>query len=172
MVNNNFDGTSGWEILNTHYPAAYSNAQYHSAFRSMRTGIVIPADNTYSYSDFRQVVTIPSTARHVTLWMWVYPISGESQSLSQLAMLAPTGRPFSETTLSSDLQYVLVLDQSQNWIGTLVWQLSNTQSWTNMQFDLSGYAGRQIMLQWGAYNNGTSGITAMYVDDVSLQSCP
>jgi hypothetical protein len=87
-------------------------------------------------------------------------------------MITPTGRPFSETTLSGDLQYVLVLDQYQNWIGTLVWQLSNTQSWTNMQFDLSGYAGRQIMLQWGTYNNGTGGITAMYVDDVSLQACP
>ena len=172
IVNNNFDGTNGWVILNTHYPAAYSNAQYHSPFRSMRTGIVNPTDNTFSYSDFRQVVTIPSTAHHVTLSTWLYFTSGESIGLSQLAMNTPTGRPFSETTLSDDLQYLLILDQNQNWIGTLVWQRSNTQLWTNMQFDLSAYSGRQIMLQWGTFNNGTGGITSIYVDDVTLQACP
>jgi bacillopeptidase F (M6 metalloprotease family) len=44
--------------------------------------------------------------------------------------------------------------------------------WTNMSFDLSGYAGTTIILQWGTFNNGTNGITSMYVDDVTLQVCP
>jgi hypothetical protein len=87
-------------------------------------------------------------------------------------MISPTGRPFTETTLSGDLQYVLILDQYQNWIDTLVWQRSDSQDWTNKQFDLSDYAGWKIMLQWGTYNDGGGGITAMYVDDVSLQVCP
>ena len=174
IVNNNFDGNNGWVILNTHYPAGYSNAQYHSAFRSMRTGIVNPADNTFSYSDFRQVVTIPSNAHHVTLstWLYLHQQWSDHWSLSQPEQITPTGRLFSETTLSDDLQYLLILDQNQNWIGTLVWQRSNSQVWTNMTFDLSAYAGRKIMLQWGTFNNGTSGITAMYVDDVTLQACP
>jgi hypothetical protein len=170
IVNNNFDGTNGWEILNTHYPAAYSNAQYHSPFRSMRTGIVDPADNTYSYSDFRQVVTIPSNANHVTLGMWVYPISSESL-LGNLALPTRT-KYFGQEVMSSDVQYLLILDQYQTWIDTLVWMRSNSKQWTNMTFDLSGYAGWKIMLQWGTYNTGTSGITSMYVDDVTLQSCP
>jgi hypothetical protein len=172
IVNNNFDGNNGWVILDTHYPAAYSNAQYHSPFRSMRTGIVNPADNTFSYSDFRQVITIPANTHHVTVGMWVLPFSSESKSLSQPDIITPTGRPFSEITLSGDLQYLLVLDQFQNWIGTLVWQRSNSQTWTNMQFDLSAYAGQKIMLQWGTFNNGTDGITSMYVDDVTVQACP
>jgi hypothetical protein len=172
IVNNNINGTNGWVILNTEYPAGYSYSQYHTPFRSMRTGIVDPVDNTFSYSDFRQVVTIPSNARHVTLGMWVFPISSEARSLSQPAIITPTGRPFSETILSNDLQYLLILDQNQNWIGTLVWQRSNSQLWTYMQFDLSSYAGSKIMLQWGTFNNGTGGITSMYVDDVTLQSCP
>jgi hypothetical protein len=159
-------------ILDTVYPAGYSYAQYHSAFRAMRTGIVNPADNIFSYSDFRQVVTIPSNTHHVTLGMWVYFISAEAQGLSQPEAIAPTGKPFTETLLSDDLQYLLILDQNQNWIGTLVWQRSNSQVWTNMTFDLSAYAGRTIILQWGTFNNGTSGITSMYVDDVTLQACP
>ena len=172
IVNSNFDTNNGWIILDTNYHAGYTNAQYHSAFRAMRTGIVNPADNTFSYSDFRQVVSIPSSAHHVTLSTWLFFSSGETMGLAQPEQLTPTGRLFSETTLSDDLQYLLILDQNQNWIGTLVWQRSNSQVWTNMTFDLSAYAGRTIMLQWGTFNNGTSGITAMHVDDVSLQACP
>jgi hypothetical protein len=146
----------------------------------MRTGITNPPDNTFSYSDFRQVVTVPSSTHHVTLSTWLFFTSGEAtgetsseaMGLSQPAQIAPTGRIFSETTLSDDLQYLLILDQNQNWIGTLVWQRSNSQVWTNMTFDLSAYAGQQIMLQWGTFNNGTSGISSMYVDDVTLQACP
>jgi hypothetical protein len=172
IVNSNFDGNDGWVILNTVYPATYSYAQYHSAFRSMRTGIINPADNIFSYSDFRQVVTIPSSTHHVTLGMWVYFISGEAKGLAQPEAIAPSGKPFTETVLSDDLQYLLILDQNQNWIGTLVWQRSNSQVWTNMTFDLSAYRGQTIMLQWGTFNNGTSGISSMYVDDVTLQACP
>ncbi len=172
VVNSNFDLNTGWVILDTHYHAGYTNAQYHSAFRAMRTGIVNPADNTFSYSDFRQTVTVPSWAHHVTLSTWLFFTSGEAMGLSQPEQITATGRPFSETTLSDDLQYLLILDSNQNWIGTLVWQRSNSQIWTNMTFDLSAYAGKQIMLQWGTFNNGTSGITAMYVDDVTLQACP
>jgi hypothetical protein len=170
MVNNNFEGTNGWQILHTNYWASYSNAQYHSPYRSMRTGIIDSADNTYSYSDFRQVVSIPSNANHITLGMWVYPISGES-ALSFLPEPLRT-QYFGLEQMSSDVQYLLILDQNQNWVDTKIWMRSNSQVWANMTFDLSKYAGWTIMLQWGSYNNGTGGITAMYVDDVTLQSCP
>jgi hypothetical protein len=170
IVNNNFEGGNGWQILNTHYPAGYSNAQYHSQFRSMRTGIVDPSQNTYSYSDFRQVVTIPGSAHHITLGMWVYPTSSES-ALGFLPMPERT-QYFGLEPMQSDAQYLLVLDANQNWIDTLVWMRSNSQTWTNMQVDISRYAGWTIMLQWGTYNNGTGGITSMYVDDVTLQACP
>jgi hypothetical protein len=170
IVNNNFDGNNGWQILDTNYWAGYSNAQYHSPFRSMRTGITDPSQNTYSYSDFRQWVTIPSNTHHVTLSMWLYPTSSESI----LGILSEPVRTqhFGQEPLQSDVQYLLVLDQYQNWIGTLVWMRTNSNTWTYMTFDLSNYAGWTIALQWGSYNNGTGGITSMYVDDVSLQACP
>ncbi len=74
--------------------------------------------------------------------------------------------------MQSDAQYLLVLDANQNWIDTLVWMRSSSHTWTNMQVDISRYAGWTIMLQWGTYNNGTDGITSMYVDDVTLHACP
>ncbi len=48
---------------------------------------------------------------------------------------------------------------------------NDSQVWTNVQFDLHDYAGDTILLQWGTYNDGGGGITAMYVDDVTLQAC-
>ena len=171
IVNNNFDGDNGWEIPITMYPADYSNAEYHSAFRSMRTGIVDPADNTYSYSDFRQTVFIPSNASHVTLSMWIDPISGELNLLS-VPPKPVLGSPWKETQMSGDVQYLLVMDTGYNIIEVLLWQLSDSQNWTNMKFDLSNYRGWTVLLQWGTYNDGGGGITAMYVDDVTLQNCP
>jgi hypothetical protein len=171
IVNNNFDGNNGWEIPITRYPAGYSNAEYHSAFRSMRTGIVDPAGNTYSYSDFRQTVSIPSNANHVTLGMWVYPISGELNLLS-VPLKPVLGSPWKETQMSGDVQYLLIMDTSYNILDVLLWQLSDSQNWTNMQFNLSNYRGWTVLLQWGTYNDGGGGITAMYVDDATLQNCP
>jgi hypothetical protein len=169
IVNNNFEGNSGWEIPITVYPAGYSNAQYHSAFRSMRSGIVNQGDNIYSYSDFRQRVSIPNT-NHATLRMWFYPISGEVLG-SPLPPKPAIGSSWSEVQMSGDVQYLLVMDTSYNIIDVLMWQLSDSQSWTNEQIDLSNYRGWTILLQWGTFNNGSGGVSAMYVDDVTLQAC-
>jgi len=171
IVNSNFESSNGWEIPITNYPAGYSNSEYHSAFRSMRTGIGYGGVNTWSYSDFRQTVSIPSNAGHVTLKMWYYPLSGEvmGQSLPPQPAL---GSHFVESQMAGDVQYLLVMDQSYNIVEVLMWQLTDNQTWLNTQFDLSKYRGWTILLQWGTYNDGGGGISAMYVDDVTLQVCP
>jgi hypothetical protein len=33
------------------------------------------------------------------------------------------------------------------------------------------FAGQNIMLYFGTYNNGRYGVTSMFVDDVTLQVC-
>ena len=171
LVNNNFESSSGWVIPITAYPAGYSNSQYHSAFRSMRAGIVVPADNTLSYSDFRQGINIPSNTNHATLTMWIYPLSGEVLQ-GDLPPKPVLGSNISELQLSGDVQYLLVMDAYYNILETPMWQLSDSQTWTKLQFDLSDYRGWTILLQWGTYNNGSGGTSAMYVDDVTLQACP
>jgi hypothetical protein len=169
LVNNNFEGSSGWVIPITEYPAGYSNAQYHSAYRSMRTGIVTPSHNTWSYSDFRQEVSIPYNSNNVTLSMWVLPISGEI--LEAVPPKPAIGSTFTDELMSGDVQYLLVMDTNYNILDVLMWQLSDSQTWTKMQFDLRAFRGSTILLQWGTYNDGGGGITAMYVDDVTLQVC-
>jgi len=177
LINTNFESNSGWFIPLTEYSAGYSLAQYHSPWHSMRTGITNPLDNRYSYSDFSQTVSLPLNNDTYTLGIWLYPLSGEvlsggALSSDQLPDATPSGRPFRETVLSNDVQYLLILDRDGYWIDTLIWTLSDSAAWTNYQFNLDEYAGRTITLQFGTYNDGYDGISAMYVDDVTLTQCP
>ena len=55
---------------------------------------------------------------------------------------------------------------------TLFWDLSNAQKWQEHSYDLTPWAGQTVSLQWGVYNDGMGGQTAMYVDDVSLPIAP
>ena len=170
IKNGGFENGTAWEIPVTAYPAAYSTTKYHSGTRSMRTGIVIADDNLYSYSSTRQTVTIPATSKNVTLRFWIYPRSDETLSIpipqQQLGIV------FEEAPLSGDVQYVLILDENNIWIDTLVWDRSDSRQWTEYSFNLKQYAGQTIKLHFGTYNDGYNGITSMYVDDVSLTICP
>ena len=65
-----------------------------------------------------------------------------------------------------------VLNQQNAPMAGVTIRTDKGQVWTSMSFDLSGYPGTTIMLQWGTFNSGTGGITSMYVDDVTLQVCP
>jgi hypothetical protein len=106
----------------------------------------------------------------VTLKVWLYPQSDET--LTAPLPEIPQTRTFGEQPLASDVQYILVLDQWQNWIDTLVWMKSDSQTWTYYEIDLDDYAGWAIMLQPGTYNDGIGGITSMFVDDMVLEVCP
>jgi hypothetical protein len=170
VANNSFEAISDWDIPATRFSAGYSTDQAHTGVQSMRTGIIYDAHNRFSYSDARQFVTIPSNSSTATLSLWVYQLTEETPAV-YMPLPTPHG-PFSVQSGANDIQYVLVLDQYQNWIGTLLWQRQNTAAWTNYTFDLSNYIGRSIYIQFGTYNDGLDGITSMYMDDVTLQACP
>ena len=170
IANGNFEYDSDWEIPATEYPAAYTTAAAHMGNRSMRVGIVEPAHNRYSYSSARQLVTIPADAASTTLRFWLYPTSGESTA-NLIVPTHPLASTITRAALSGDRQYVLVLDEYDQWIDTLVWQRTDDRQWMSYEFDLAGYAGHTIKLQFGAYNDGLSGVTGLYVDDVSLEIC-
>jgi hypothetical protein len=172
VQNGGFETTSAWELPATEYTAVYSTARVRSGSWAVRTGIVNSADNRYSYSSARQLVSIPYNAYRADLKLYLYPISGESP-LNQVAEMPEymLVSPFGQAPLADDLQYVLILNQSNQVLETLLWQRSNTQAWTLAEFSLLGYAGYSIKIQVGTYNDGYGGITAMYVDDVSLEIC-
>lgn len=169
VSNGGFEYNSSWYIPYTAFSAGYSYFLKHTGARSMRTGILDWYFNRYSYSDFRQTVTIPSGSGNATLRFYAYPISGEVYANTPESK-SPTAGP--AEAMAGDVQYLLVLDRWGNWIDTLVWMRSNQQYWRYFTFNLNRYIGQTIMLQWGAFNNGYSGVTSMYVDDVSLQACP
>lgn len=170
IANGGFELDSDWDIPITKYTAGYTMAEVHSGNRSMRIGIVKPSDNRYSYSSARQWVTIPADVVSATLRFWLYPMSGEPAALE--APVGPLAVTVEEAVLPGDAQYVLILNEHEQWIDApLLWQRSDDRVWAFHQFDLMAYAGRTIKLHFGVYNDGWGGATGMYVDDVSLELC-
>jgi len=170
LDNNGFENSGGWEIPITAYPAGYTTDEAHNGARSMRTGIASGA-NVYSYSDAAQEVSIPASANEVILNLWLYPVSGEATHAPLSFPVQPLSENIHDVALASDLQYVLILDENDVWIDTLVWQRSNSRQWEYYQFDLTDYAGDTIKIQFGVYNDGWGGLTSMYVDDMVLDVC-
>lgn len=147
----------------------------------MRAGIYYPSHNIYSYSDFRQKVTIPNNATSASFKVWIWPKSTEPDAVPLAAMLEPNilvpqnvNGMLLMSPLAGDAQYILVLDKFGSWIDTLWWRSNPTRddrSWNSHQFDLMLFKGQSIYLQPGVYNNGADGVTSMFVDDASVQIC-
>ena len=45
---------------------------------------------------------------------------------------------------------------------------SNTQTWTQVTFDLTPYKGQTIQIYFNAHDDGYGDLTYMYLDDVSI----
>jgi 1-phosphatidylinositol phosphodiesterase len=169
--NGGFEIDGEWELPVTAYRAAYSTAEAHGGSRSMRVGIVSGSENKYSFSSARQWVTIPADAESATLRFWLYALSGEASTRALTVPERPLARSVEEAALVEDAQYVLILDEDEDWIDTVLWQRRNDLAWTYHEADLLDYAGETIKLHFGVSNDGLGGATGMYVDDVSLVLC-
>jgi hypothetical protein len=169
IVNGGFEKTTGWYIPLTEYSAAYSTAKVHSGSWSMRTGITNTYDERYSYSEAQQTVYIPSDADSATLGFWIYPISEEDPVVTLNSSFKPFGLLADGWVSSSDLQYALVLYGGYYYFQW--YDLRDTRSWEYLSVSVVEFAGRTITVDFGTYNNGYNGITAMYVDDVTLSIC-
>jgi len=137
----------------TAWSAGYSTTRAHSGTRSLRLGLEWGDPNVYSYSSGEQTVTLPATARSASLRFWYYPISGDAY----------------------DGQYCWILNSYGQRLGEplrLSWPNSNTQTWTLKTYDLTPFLGRTVRIHFEVYNNGSGGITTLYVDDVSVDVCP
>ena len=157
-----------WEIPDTMLTAGYANDYRHDGAWSMRTGTDADGPNIYSYSSFRQRVTIPANASSATLTFWRYPILGDAAAVGQdevkVADLLDAGPEV------ADYQYLLALHDDGSYDVLRTWR-DNSQTWTETTVDLSAYAGQSIRLHFGAFNNGTGGRSGMFVDSAALQVC-
>jgi len=149
ITNGDFENAKGWTIPNTSYPARYEPAKGKDSSRAMVLGIESAEENLFSYSSAEQTIDLPQGVRLV-LSFWYYPIAGDGPG---------------------DRQYVLLINQEGDYT-TLLWEHKDTRRWLRKSFDLTAFGGQRMTLRFGVYNDGQDGVTAMYIDDVSLQACP
>jgi hypothetical protein len=151
VANGGFEAQDAWYSLSL--PVAqprYVASPVHSGSASLLLGYTttVGAPASVSYSSIQQGLTLPLTATRTTLTFWSYPVSGDTQG---------------------DLQYLAIGSTPTN--AATVWKVkSNEQVWTPTTFDLSAYTGT-LTIRFGVYNDGKNGVTAMYLDDVSVKSC-
>jgi hypothetical protein len=173
VVNGGFEEQVGWTLPITPYRAVYTTGKVRSDDWSVRTGIIDPTHNVYSYSSAWQTVTIPDNATNLTLRFWLYPKTTEPSYLSLPSN--PLGMRQADAASSGDAQLVLILNQYGQEIERLVMMRDNItgDDWLPYSFDLSHYIGNRktIRIYFDSYNNGWGGVTGMYVDDVSLEIC-
>jgi len=170
LVNGNAELNEGWDLPTTPSTAEYSTLQAHSGMRSMRLGIV-GTSNELSYSSARQRVTLPATATSAQLSLWLYPMSTEMQQAAFSPQIAPVLNSPALTSAAptaGDAQFILIMDDNEKILQTLLWTLDNSRTWKPYTFDMRAYIGKSIWVHFGVYNDGAGGTTGMYVDDVSL----
>jgi hypothetical protein len=107
------------------------------------------------------------------LRVWYYPIStgyaGTTVNLDSLMNVDPL--TLSPDDAYSDFQYITIRDQYNNFIENVKIFTSNAKKWEFNSFDLTYYKGQTIRIYFGSYNNGYGGVTSMYLDDLSFDSC-
>ena len=180
LSNLSFEYTGAWRIPDTPYDAAYSQEQHYAGYWSMRAGITDPMTNVRSYSDFSQDVTLPTTGT-VTLRFhrWAQSAvsvrgSAQSSQSGNSAIEVADGATLEEfqaalEAAAGDLQYGLVIERPSNRIHYLYKGLDNQRTWKEETFDLTGYLGKSVRLQFGTYNDGSGSAAAQYFDTFSLQ---
>jgi len=171
VINSGFEENLAWSIPVTKYTAGYDTTQKHTGLHSMRTGIVNPLSNIESYSSARQIVTIPSNATQANLQFWLLPKSTEPVYM-KVPGLEQNVLSLDSVEWASDVQLVLILDpDDESELARLFANRQNGSTWQLRAHDLMPFAGQEIMLYFGTYNNGEYGVTSMFVDDVTLQVC-
>jgi hypothetical protein len=169
VANGGFEIDAAWELPATAYQARYSTAQARNGSRSMQVGIVDAADDEYSYSSAQQAVAIPAGVGSASLRWWLYTVSDEPAILTSLPVppLAP------QDVLADDAQYVKLYSEGGALLATFWSGRRDDRAWTQwVSLNLAAYAGQIVRLYFGAFNDGDSVPTGMYVDEVTLVACP
>jgi subtilisin family serine protease len=148
LTNGGFETDETWVFGDTPIRGGYDTSVVLSGNRSARLGAT-SGYNAYSFSSVWQKVTIPAEANRVVLETNTYPLT--------------------EDTCGIDLQYIAILNANFRMTMPLSVGLSNSRTWEHNTFDVTDMRGQTIFVYFSVLNRGCSGLTAMYVDDVSLR---
>jgi hypothetical protein len=146
--NGGFEEEGEWTLFETAYPARYTQEVRWRGERALQTGIegaTAPrrTRNLFSYSSTEQTVRVPESG-DLTLRYW------------QRAEVNDT-----------DFGYVYLRPEGESW-RLLQIVRRDVPAWREVVHDLGAYAGRQVTLRFGTFNSGLGGVSAMYVDEISL----
>ena len=152
VVDGGFETGGAWQLGVSPVPPQVVTYAFHSGTRSLQMGITSGA-NVESFSSARQMVSIPPGAAQVTLSFWYYAIA--------------------EAPATTDYMEVALLSADGSAILAKPWFSHNdSRLWNQTAFDLTAWRGRTIQLYFNVYNDGVGGRAAMFLDDVSLSTCP
>lgn len=163
--NGSFETVGDWQILASNIPARYVQESVHSGQYAMKAGQspaagfsrlpegeIAPAP-TSAHSAFYQDIFLPDAATDIALSFSYLPGSFLAEN---------------------DWQKVLILDaNSFSVIAEVMNTLENRSHWQQHRFDLTPYAGREVVLYFDVYNSDIQDDrpTWMVVDDVSVLAC-
>ena len=131
------------------FPPVISTQQVHSgsfAAQLGANGIPVPNGDSSLY----QTIAIPSNGDNPALSFWYWPSTS--------------------ATIENEWQEAQIRDSNGNLLAQIFKLASNTQTWTQVTYDLTPYQGRTIQIYFNAHEDGYSGLTYMYLDDVSITS--
>ena len=148
------NGLTSWTTGGVN-PPTISTAQAHSGSASALLGTVQPAPASFGDSNAAQTVTIPPTGT-TTLSFWYMP--------------ATQDQICSGSSCQYDWQEAQIQTTSGQTLASVFKSNSNSQTWTHVTFDMTPYAGQNVVLWFNVHNDGTSppDDTWMYLDDVTL----
>ena len=138
--------SSAWIFGGADHPRR-STTQAHSGSYSLKLGYSSGQQGT---STAYQLVTIPAGIKSANLSFFYWPVSNDSSTYGW--------------------QEANIVDSNGHVLQQLFQNTTNDQTWIQMTFDLSQYAGQTIGIQFldNENSNGGAYYTYMYVDDVSL----
>ncbi len=154
VVNGGFEELAEpvWRFGNTPYPAAIvAGPVVHTGTRALRLGIPVAGDNRLAHSSAFQPVALPEDVETVRLALAVWD-GGLGDGV--------------------DYREVLLLDAGYGYLATLGRDPARgTERWRVLEYDLTAYRGRTVVLYLNVYNDGRSSHLWRYVDDVAVWAC-
>ncbi len=149
LVNGGAEMDQVWEFVGG-WPGAYSSVHVRAGDRAIRLGVETAENDGHLYTSVQQTVGLPADAAQIALNFWYYPTSSNPDE---------------------DRAYIAVLDSGGSLLDTWWLTTSDAQSWQSADFDLTAYRGQTAMLRFTVLNKDTPGITALWLDDMSLAAC-
>jgi hypothetical protein len=148
------NGLTSWTAAGAPTPTA-TTTQFHSGNSSALLGTVTPAQGPAGGGDsnISQTVTIPPTGT-TTLSFWYRPSTADD-------LCTGSGCTF-------DWQEAQVRTTAGATLASIFKSNSNSQTWTQVNFDMTPYAGQNVVLWVNVHEDAGNDDTWMYLDDVSL----